>query len=143
MSSRGKTLEILTELVTEECCRVGCGVLFAMPADLVRRRRKDHGNFYCPNGHGQHYGGETEEEKLRKQLAAANGDLKWYRERAKRLEDDNLDLAHKIRGQKAAKSRIVNRLKAGLCPWCGREYPQIGQHIQEQHPEKVDEANAE
>lgn len=43
------------------CC--SCGVEFCMPTHLYEQRVKDHGWFYCPNGHQQHFTGKTEEEK--------------------------------------------------------------------------------
>ena len=36
-----------------------CGVVYAMTTNLENARRKDHGTFYCPNGHGQSYPKKT------------------------------------------------------------------------------------
>ena len=54
------------EFVTEECCR--CHVPFAMTAAFERKRLKDHGWFYCPAGHKQHYTSKSAEEKLQDKL---------------------------------------------------------------------------
>ena len=43
--SRGQTFIGGVALVTEECCAKGCGITFAMTADLQRRRLGDHGWF--------------------------------------------------------------------------------------------------
>ena len=63
------------------CC--SCGVIFALTADLDKRRREDHGYFYCPNGHSQHYAGKTEAQKLREQLEA----VERQRDRAQARRD--------------------------------------------------------
>lgn len=51
---------------TETCCN--CGIEFTMPADLQAALRRSHKTFYCPNGHGQHYSGETADQKRIAQL---------------------------------------------------------------------------
>ena len=80
-----------------ECCN--CGVHFGMTADYEARRREDHRDFYCPNGHPQRFNGPTEKEKritaLEQQLA----------ERERLLASANADLA-----------------KPWRCPHCPRRY---------------------
>ena len=56
-------VEFTAQLNIEYCC--DCGIPFAITADFQKRRRDDHGLFYCPAGHGQHYTGKTEAEKQR------------------------------------------------------------------------------
>ena len=45
-----------------------CHLPFAITDDLRERLLKSHSSFYCPMGHGNHYGGKSDEEKLREQL---------------------------------------------------------------------------
>jgi hypothetical protein len=40
-----------------------CGLLFGVPEDWAERRRVDHANFYCPNGHCQGFYGKSAKEK--------------------------------------------------------------------------------
>lgn len=54
------------ELVTVECAT--CYMPFGMTKTTQDRLRKCHNAFYCPSGHVNYYSGETQEEKLRKQL---------------------------------------------------------------------------
>jgi len=49
-----------------QCCE--CFVAFAMTTELYEKRLKDHKSFYCPVGHGQHFVGKSDEEKLKEQL---------------------------------------------------------------------------
>ncbi len=55
-------------LETESCYK--CGIVFAMPADFVRKRRDDNQTFYCPSGHGQIYS-TNQLTKLRHELEDA------------------------------------------------------------------------
>lgn len=66
-----------------------CGMEFSMPAEVQLKLRRRHNTFYCPNGHKQHYAGETEEENLKRQLSIARERAdNWYKE-AERLGRSN------------------------------------------------------
>jgi hypothetical protein len=60
-------VDMTIEMTFVECAN--CGIPFCITSDLESRLRKCHNNFYCPKGHVNVYSAETEEEKLRKQLA--------------------------------------------------------------------------
>lgn len=109
---------------TETCCN--CGMTFAMPVDFQNRRRDDHKLFYCPAGHGQHYTGKTEAQKLRDELAATSAKLETARERTARVvrERDHIAKAHR-------KMRV--RVMNGVCPCCNRSFENLRQHMQSQH----------
>lgn len=131
--SRGITLDATLQLVTEECCN--CGVLFAMPQEVKDRRVDDHGSFYCPNGHGQHYTGKTEAEKLRetlelrsRQLANAHEDARVERSRA-------VTQRNRANGYKGQLARTKKRVAAGVCPCCSRSFKNVASHMRTQHPD--------
>jgi DNA-binding XRE family transcriptional regulator len=107
------------EFVTELCCN--CGMAFAMTSDFKLRRRNDHQSFYCPAGHGQHYTGKSEEQKLREQLEAESG-------RAALLEQERAEAEKKYR-------RIRDRVKNGVCPCCNRTFQGLLNHMRTEHPE--------
>ena len=115
------------------CC--SCGVIFALTADLDKRRREDHGYFYCPNGHSQHYAGKTEAQKLREQLEA----VERQRDRAQARGDSWRDQAHaaerSARAVKGHLTRLRRRIANGVCPCCQRSFANVRQHIAGQHPE--------
>jgi hypothetical protein len=65
--------------VHETCCN--CGIGFCLPTPLYEARKKDHGTFYCPNGHGQHYIGKTDDEKKIDRLESMLEDVRgWHQE---------------------------------------------------------------
>ena len=112
---------------TETC--VTCGVIFGVGGDFRRWRLKDHNSYYCPNGHSQCYTGETPEQKLQKQLDAANrevltakGDADWQR---------------KLREKSDRKlKKLTKRIEAGVCPHCQRTFENVARHMQTKHPEE-------
>lgn len=115
-----------TWLETETCC--ACGIMFAMPADFQRKKRDNPGSsFYCPNGHGQHYVGETKEQKLQREIERRDAQLADARDRANRLmaERDAAAKAHK-----KMRTRVAN----GVCPCCNRSFENLRNHMKNQHP---------
>ena len=61
---------IETEYSVHTCATEGCGVTYALTTGFDKRRRDDHGTFYCPNGHTHSYPQKTAEEILRDRLSA-------------------------------------------------------------------------
>jgi hypothetical protein len=109
---------------TETCCN--CGMAFAMEVSFQRARRADHKSFYCPAGHGQHYTGKTEEQKLREQLEQEQRRLEQARTARDRVihERDAIAKAHK-------KMRV--RVANGVCPCCNRSFDNLRSHMATQH----------
>lgn len=126
-----------------------CGVIFAMPDDLERQRRKDHNWFYCPNGHSMSYGPNATEEALaaekqrNAQLAEErdrlNERLRQERERTDRLSNDLMDKAKELKSLKA-------RANAGVCALCNRQFKDMARHVKSKHehiPQPPDTAAGE
>jgi len=101
---------------------------FALTADFQRRRRDDHKNFFCPNGHPQHYTGASEAQELRRELDRAQSRLLRQEQRAEKAEHarDQIQKAHRKMRQ-----RVVN----GVCPCCNRSFENLRMHMQSQHPD--------
>lgn len=114
------------EFVTEECCN--CGMPFAMTADFQRRRRDDRKSFYCPMGHGQHYSGKSEAQKLKDQLAKKQRDLEAAYGRAAALQGQRDQIANSYK-------RIRARVKNGVCPCCNRTFDNLLRHMRTKHPD--------
>lgn len=115
-----------TWLSTETCCK--CGLVFAMPSDFMRLRRDDHASFYCPAGHGQHYTGATEAQKLKRDLERKEVELADARARANRLAEERNAAA---KAHRKMRMRVAN----GVCPCCNRSFGNLRQHMHSEHPE--------
>ena len=113
-------LNVPVELVTEECCN--CGVIFGLTKQLKGERRDDHKNFYCPNGHPQHYVGESEAEKNARLLQEE-------RERHQRT----LQRENEERQKREAAERKLKRVNKGVCPECKRTFQNLARHMCTQH----------
>lgn len=110
-------------LATEECCN--CHVVFAMPKPMMEKLQKEGGDFYCPNGHRQHYT-ETESMRLRRKLDQRENELnKVYRELQGSLKE--------ITNKKRQITRLKNRVHNGVCPECHRHFTNLEEHMKTQH----------
>jgi hypothetical protein len=138
---RGATIQVTADLITETCCRSDCGILFAVPADWQARKRRDHTNFYCPNGHDQHYVGKTEEEKLKEELKRTRENLEWHRERGDRLADDNMTLARSRTALRGVVTKLRRKAASGECAYCHERFPDVAAHVAELHPDVQAEAS--
>lgn len=132
-SNRGEQYNVATILMTEECCR--CHMLFAIPLDLQNRLRRSHDNFYCPAGHSQQYTGKSEAEKLRDQLAIKERQLEDMDSRRRSAAAEAQMARYGERAQKAAKTRLKNRIAAGSCPCCKRNFENLQRHMKTKHPD--------
>lgn len=66
------------------CCN--CGIVFGIEKEYDDLLRKEHKTFHCPNGHAQHYTGETEEQRLKKELCNAEARLFKCKEHNRKLD---------------------------------------------------------
>jgi hypothetical protein len=114
-------------LETQTCG--ACGIEFAAPKSFFDERRKDHKkNWYCPNGHARIFTGETEAERLARELEAE-------RNAAARLR---ADLGAKTKSVIALRGQVTKsrkRAAAGVCPCCKRTFRQLAAHMGMKHPD--------
>lgn len=120
---RGQTFTNTEVLVTETCFR--CGLLFAFPMEWQDRRRTDKTNFWCPNGHTQHYT-RSEVDELRERLERSKCDLDGALDRLSAEK-----VAHGVTERE--RRRIVARVEAGVCIHCHRTFQNLAQHMGDQH----------
>lgn len=123
---RGNVLRLqhVIEIFTEECC--SCGVLFGMTQEFKKERLQDHRNFYCPNGHHQHYTAETDAEK----------NARLLREEQARHQR-TLQRENEIRIAKEKAERKLRRVDRGVCPECKRTFPNLARHMACKHNQSV------
>lgn len=113
------------ELIQPLCC----GTTFLMSSSQYNARAKDKKVWWCPNcGDTRIFPGETEEDKLQRRLTF---------EKQRRTEAEREAEYHRnsARAQKAAKTRIKNRIANGVCPCCNRTFKQLAAHMCRMHPD--------
>ena len=135
-------VEIGIKLETLTCGHGGCGIVFAVPSHWVTERRRDHGSWYCPNGHQRYFPAKSDIELLQEQLATANGNLSYYREGYQRRGRESEQLERSLRAQKAVTTRIKRRITNGVCTECHRSFANVQRHMEKQHPDQVVSADA-
>jgi hypothetical protein len=121
----GYAIQQTVTLVPETCCR--CGVAFALPEFLVKARREDKSNFYCPNGHSMVYT-TSEADRLREQLQAQMRTATQMAERARAAEAAEEKVTKELR-------RLKKRVSAGVCPCCKRTFNDLARHMKSKHKE--------
>lgn len=123
------------EMFTLHCA--ACGILFAVTRDFEERRRKDHGTFHCPSGHGNSFRADSEADKLRRE----NENLKQQQARLQQEANDACGraAAEADRRQKAEREvkRINKRISHGVCPDCNRSFANVAKHMASKHHKPV------
>lgn len=101
------------ELETTDCC--SCGVIFAVPKQLLDARRQDRESFFCPNGHPLVFRKSTA-DILRQDLEK----IKREKEEADRarysLHNELLKKRGEISKLRKSIERRNKRIAAGVCP---------------------------
>jgi len=105
-----------------------CGTVFGVESGFYSDRLNDKGRFFCPNGHGQHFVGKTEAERLQEQLAKERSRVAFY----KRESESQKRSRAAIKGQ-LTKTR--NRIANGVCPCCNRSFADLQRHMSTKHPD--------
>lgn len=106
----------------ESCTCSACGIVYFVPDNFRDKRRQDHKTFYCPNGHNQYFPGETEAERLTRELAAEKQRtrLALARENEERIAREKL-------------ARKLKRVGRGVCPECNRSFANLARHMNCKH----------
>jgi uncharacterized protein with PIN domain len=108
-----------------------CGVEMAMVTDLAANRKRDHKTFFCPNGHSQFWPGESDVEKLQKQLASE----KAARERSEAFaRAEAAEAKKRIAVERGKITKLKNRVGNGVCPCCNRSFTNLQRHMHTKHP---------
>lgn len=129
------TQTFIGTLILETCCHENCGTVFGMSRELYDLRKGDHKSFYCPRGHSQYYTSKSDEEKLKDQIANLERQKMLDHQRRDELYQEIQQLNYSVRAQKAAKTKILNRVKNGVCPCCNRQFKDLQNHFKSKHPE--------
>ena len=137
MSAQVKYLQIVSfHLINSGCC----GTEFMM-SDAMYEYQKSvmgKGGWYCPGcGKGRIFTGKTKEDELEEEVAALKRG-KDLAERQAQAERENVQYQKRcVAAQKGARTRLINRIKNGICPCCNRTITQLARHMKTKHPEYV------
>lgn len=118
------------EIVT--CCHKGCGISFAMQKSTITLQKRHGRSFYCPNGHSQHWLGESYEEKAERLQRELDETRAW----------SNRRIAQEQRSHAATRghlTRVKKRSAHGVCPCCKRTFAKVADHMKRMHPDYVEE----
>lgn len=107
---------LMLKFVTETCCN--CGIVFAITEERHERLVETKENFYCPNGHSQHYLGQSKDAQIEElKLSVQMRENQLSEERRKR-------------------EKLEKRIKKGVCLYCKRFFKNLADHIECKHPDK-------
>ena len=120
-------------LVVLDCCE--CHVDFGVERSMYNHLRRSHESFWCPSGHRQWFTGRSDIEQARKDAADALSDAAYWKSREAEARRREESARHRERAQKAAKTRLKNRVSKGVCPACNRSFANLANHMSAQHPD--------
>ena len=122
-----RVVEYGVQLTTINCGE--CGGTYAINERYRTNRERDGDGWHCPYCKiAWGYFGNGTVENLEKELTQMRKRKEWAEQEAKNAE-------HRRRGEKAAKTRIKNRISNGVCPCCNRTFQNLHRHMQNQHPD--------
>lgn len=124
-----------TETLTIKTCPV-CSIRYAAPESMFVRIKERGGEWHCPNGHTLVFN-ETEVQRLTKALESEKRSSECKDNRIKSLNNSLANTENRLRATKAAKTRMKNRIAAGVCSCCNRTFQNLASHMKGQHPEFV------
>lgn len=83
-----------------------CFVVYAVPDELLLRKNREGGNWYCPNGHNLSYK-KTQIAELEEKLKKEKETSEFWRKRTDNLHFQNLEL----KKQNSAKKGVITKMK--------------------------------
>lgn len=116
-----------------------CGVVWGIPEKFMELRRIDGKIHFCPNGHEWHYGGETEAQKLRRELETTRDRLSAERAAKDQARAHAADLKASLRTTKGVVTKMKKRVASGVCPVadCNRHFVDLERHMASKHADLV------
>ena len=122
-------MTVITTKTNITAVDLDCGHRAHLADRFIKDRRRDHKTFYCTVcGCALHWPDKSDMELLRSRLVRTKDMLDTAR------ADRDLK-EHQRRGEKAAKTRIKNRIANGVCPCCRRSFQNLHRHMLNKHPD--------
>lgn len=135
MGVTNETHTATRELTVIDCGE--CGGSYAI-SEPYREKKQETGGFwtcpYCKCGWG-YSEDKTDLAKAKEaqRKAEQSRDYAWQAAREEREKHGHTE--RRRRAEKAAKTRLKNRVGKGVCPCCNRHFVNLQRHIEGQHPE--------
>ena len=124
-----------------ECA--SCGIPFAITAEFEKRRREDHKDFYCPNGHSLVFNGPSESERrakeAEKRAERLERQVQAEKDRVQFWRDEHDATKRSLTATKGQLTKTKKRVANGVCPCCKRNFPSLARHMKTEHPDYVHE----
>ncbi len=121
------------DLTTIDC--IDCGMVFAVPRDWERHRRRSHKAFWCPGCKGgMCYSGKSELEKLRDKNEFLKKDIDHWRDKLHREREAHGATGRNRSAIKGQLTRLKVRAANGVCPCCKRTFRDLARHMGAKHP---------
>lgn len=111
-----------------------CFIFYAVPKELMVRKNKENGSWYCPNGHSLVFT-KSELQQTREKLAQAQSDADYWKNRKAEVDRQNEILQRQNSAKKGQITKIKNRVANGVCPCCNRSFVNLHRHMKNQHPD--------
>lgn len=119
------SLATVLQIKTTTC--ITCGCVIGLEGIYYDERLKDHRTYHCPNGHTQHFTGESDEERAKRLLREEQARHQRTLERANRIEAEKNKLERKLK-----------RVDKGVCPQCNRTFANLTRHMSCKHGVGID-----
>lgn len=101
----------MVEINIERIVCIECGVLFWISNDMYRTLEKSKRNFYCPNGHGQHFTGATDKETIKRLREDIEQSNVYYEEEYDKNEELEKELKKAEKAAAAKKKEFFEKLE--------------------------------
>lgn len=135
-------VNVLVSLTEINCGE--CGGTYAINERYRELQQEQGGTWNCPYCKcGWGYSDNNDNSRLKKEKAKLEKRLQMEKNRREAAENESKHHKNVARSEKAAKTRIKNRIKNGVCPCCNRTFQNLASHMQNKHPDYVKEKNSE
>lgn len=133
------TIQVESTLTVINCGE--CGGMYAI-GERYYEQCRDHGRSwtcpYCKTGWG--FVGRGRVKELEAQVQRERQRRDQAEAEAKRQREAKARVERSLAAQKGVTTRIKNRVHNGVCPCCKRHFANLERHMQNQHPEFVEQA---
>jgi hypothetical protein len=126
---------IIVDVELQHITCAACGIVFAFPEHLMEQRQRDHREFYCPSGHTNYFPGESDVERLARELKEAKLEIKRAEYRAQTAQLEREAARKQVSATRGQMTKLKKRIANGVCPCCHRSFVNLQRHMTAKHPE--------